>query len=365
MRMNKNIIEYDLVRTYALLFVLLGHCTYNAIMTDYGGVDIGVDGSLSCIMQKGLCFLSTVFYKFHMPLFVALSGCLWAVHLQKKGLPTFMSVWQGKSKRLLIPFLVAALFWSIPIKYISGYWDNAGDDTLLQIIVGQILMFGDFNSHLWFVQALFWVFLLSWSIERFHWRNNTRVFSCILFLASICCMYIHVKFRIELLNVLTAFQYLLWFYVGFYFEQYREQVNDFILKHVSWMICISAIFAYVFLIFTAGHLPRIPGFNTVSVYIFAPIGMILTYAACYKSLTITPPPYLLNIITKISKESYGVYLYSDPINYIILMLVSDYSLQWIYSDNLGALSIYLIRFFVTTIGAWGVILITRKFNYRV
>lgn len=361
---SKKIVEYDVVRAYALLFVLLGHCTYNAIMTDYGGVDIGVDGNSLCVMQKVLRFLSTVLYKFHMPLFVALSGCLWAVHLQKKGLPTFKSVWQGKAKRLLIPFFVAALFWSIPLKYISGYWDGAGDNTLLQILVGQILMFGDFNSHLWFVQALFWVFLLSWGIERFNLRKNAKAFACILFIASICCKYVHAKFSIELLNILTAFQYLLWFYVGFYFEQYREQVNEYISKHVSWVICFAVIFAYVVLIFAAGHLPRIPGFNTVSVYLFAPIGMMLTHAMCYKSLTITPPQ-LLNLITGISKDSYGLYLFSDPINYVVLMFVSDYSLQWIYSDNLGSLTIYLIRFFASTLGAWMIILITRKFGYRV
>jgi len=77
------------------------------------------------------------------------------------------------------------------------------------------------------------------------------------------------------------------------------------------------------------------------------------------------PPHLLNKIIGISKESYGLYLYSDPINYVILMVVSDFSLQWIYGDNLGALAIYLIRFLATTIGAWIVIKITAKFNYKV
>jgi len=286
---SKKIVEYDVVRTYALLFVLLGHCTYNAILTDYGGIDIGVDGSVSCVMQKGLCFLTAVFYKFHMPLFVALSGSLWAVHLQKKGLPKFSSAWQGKARRLLIPFLVAALFWSIPLKYISGYWDYAGSDTLTQIFVGQILMFGNFNSHLWFVQALFWIFLMSWVVERFQLRKNTKTFVCLLFILSICCMYVHQKFHIELLNMLTAFQYLLWFYVGFYFEQYREQTNEYVSKHVSWAKAITACLVYVVLVFVSGHLPRIPGFNTIAVYPFAAIGMALTYILCCKSLTITPP----------------------------------------------------------------------------
>lgn len=333
-------------------------------MTDYGGIDIGVYGSMYCVMQKGLCFFSSLFYKFHMPLFVALSGSLWALNLQKKGLPSFTSVCHGKAKRLLLPFFVTALFWSIPLKFISGYWDGAGDDTMLQIFVGQILMFGNFNSHLWFVQALFWIFLFSWGIERIGLRKKTIHFGVCLFTFSLCAMYLKRKFHVEFFNILTAFYYLFWFYVGFYFEQYRERVNQYILSYLSWTKGMIACIAYIALVFVANRLSHIPGLNTVSVYAFAPIGMVLTYALCCMSLTIAPPR-LLNTITNISKESYGLYLYSDPINYVILCIVSNYSLQWIYSDNLGALSIYVIRFFATTLGAWVVILITRKLNYRV
>ena len=346
-----------------MLFVLLGHCTYNAVLTDYGGVDIGVGGSPYSIIQKGLCFLCTVIYEFHMPLFVALSGCLWSVHLQKKGLPSFKSVLQGKARRLLIPFLVAALLWSIPLKYISGYWADAGRDILSQIFIGQILMYGNSNSHLWFVQSLFWIFIMSWIIERFNLRRKSTVFFFCLFFISICCRYVYGKFHIELLSIILACYYLLWFYVGFYFEQYRLRFNQYISAHISWTKGVVACAIYIALIYASGKLPHIPGLSTVSIYIFAPIGMALTYALCYKSLTITKPR-LLTVITYISKESYGLYLYSDPINYVVLWLVSDYSFQCIYSDNLGALSIYLVRFFASTLGAWMVILIMRKLKYK-
>lgn len=289
MNTKGNIIEYDVVRTFALLLVLLGHCTYNMLMTDYGGVDIEVDSSTYCVMQKCLCFLTGVFYKFHMPLFMALSGSLWAVHLQKKGLPSFNSVWRGKSKRLLIPFLLTALFWSVPLKFISGYWDGAGDDMMRQIFVGQILMFGNSNSHLWFVQALFWIFILSWVIEKIGLRKRRITFMAGLFGVSICCVFINRKFHIEFLNILTALYYLFWFYFGFYFENYREQVNKYVSNHVSWLKCIVACFFYAILIFVAEHLVLISGFNSISVYLFAPLGMASTYALCYKSLTITPP----------------------------------------------------------------------------
>lgn len=364
MNNRKKIIEYDVVRTYALIFVLLGHCTYNAIVTDYGGIDINVDESNACLMWKGLCFLTGIFYKFHMPLFVALSGCLWAMHVKGKGLPTFQSVWRNKTRRLLLPFLITALLWSIPLKYVSGYWDGAGEDTLRQMFVGQIFMFGNFNSHLWFVQALFWVFIMSYVVERYRLRRNTKTFLCVLTTLSIFGFYVRTKYHIELLNIITAFQYLLWFYVGFFFESRREKFNQYISHNVTWFWCVGGCTLYIVLVFAFGKIPHIPGFGTLSAYVLAPLGMALTYTVCYKSLAFTPP-ILLNIITNTSKNSYGLYLYSDPINYVILYLVNTYSMQWIYEDNFGSLSIYLVRFFATTFGAWVVIMITRKFNYKV
>lgn len=272
-------------------------------------------------------------------------------------------MWQGKAKRLLVPFIVAALIWSIPLKYISGYWANAGDDTIWQIFVGQILMYGNFNSHLWFVQSLFWIFVMSWIIERFGLRKGARKFFFSVFLLSICSRYLSGKFHIGLLNIPSACYYLLWFYVGFYFELYRERFNDYISAHPSWSKGVVACVIYVVLIFTSGKMPHVPGFNTFSIYIFAPIGMALTYALCYKSMKITSQR-LMKVITYISKESYGLYLYSDPINYVVLWFVSDYSLQWIYGENIGALAIYLIRFFATSLGAWIMVLILKKLKFK-
>ena len=37
--MNK-IFEYDYVRAIATLLVILGHCTYYNVSTDYGGIDL-------------------------------------------------------------------------------------------------------------------------------------------------------------------------------------------------------------------------------------------------------------------------------------------------------------------------------------
>lgn len=45
-----------------------------------------------------------------MPLFIALSGSLWAVIIQDKGTPTFKSLIKNKANRLLLPFCLLLSF---------------------------------------------------------------------------------------------------------------------------------------------------------------------------------------------------------------------------------------------------------------
>ena len=99
--MKRTIIEYDYIRAVAVLLVILGHCTYYKIMTLNGGIDYGINAGQS-IVGKILNLITLTLYAFHMPLFIALSGSLWAVIIQDKGVPTFRSLVKNKANRLLL-----------------------------------------------------------------------------------------------------------------------------------------------------------------------------------------------------------------------------------------------------------------------
>ena len=179
--MKRTIIEYDYIRAVAVLLVILGHCTYYKIMTLNGGIDYGINAGQS-IVGKILNLITLTLYAFHMPLFIALSGSLWAVIIQDKGVPTFRSLVKNKANRLLLPFLFVTLFWSIPLKYLSGYWHGSFQEIVYQIFFGQILMSGSYNSHLWFLQTLFLIFILAYIVEKFDLRKYKIQFISILVL---------------------------------------------------------------------------------------------------------------------------------------------------------------------------------------
>lgn len=310
------------------------------------------------IVYKMICFLTSFFYSFHMPLFVALSGSLWAMKLRKDGLPSFSRLVRNKWNRLIVPFFLTAFFWSIPLKYISGYWQGDILQTLGDIVIGQILMFGYFNSHLWFLQALFLIFIYSYMIEWLNIRRmNTYLFFFILVLLSAVGRYCEGH-HLTVLNITQALLFLLWFYVGFYFEKYRLKLNEMFINKLSWMQWVLWLIIHFVGVYFYGHSPNLVSYALY--YILALSGMALIYSACIMSMNKLgkrPRRY----IEKVSVDSYGLYLYSDPINYVIIYMVSHIlTPETIYGDGFVSFLLYFSRFLFTTSFAYLVIYITKK-----
>lgn len=341
--MNK-IFEYDYVRAIATLLVILGHCTYYNVSTDYGGIDLFYEDP--SITFKILSFITGFLYTFHMPLFIALSGSLWRLKINQKQKPTFKNLLQDKYNRLIIPFLLTSLLWSVPLKYISGYWQNDTANVITDILIGQFLMLGNSNSHLWFLQALFWIFLFSHIIEQFQLRHSHPfIFIIALTILSIIGIYCG-KNGITILNISNAFLYLFWFYIGFYFEHFRSRFNLFITKKIKWWHIFLWLSIDILGIILNKQLPNI--LHYITYFIFSINGMAIVYIICVKSI-----PYLSNktryLINKISSNSYGLYLYSDPINYIIIFIASSiFTSKIIFTNNTIVIFLYLLRFIVTT-----------------
>lgn len=351
--MKKNIIEYDILRAFAVLLVVIGHCTYYKLNTDYGGTLLDIPNE-TCWATKLTNFITRVIYSFHMPLFIFLSGCLWRISVKERNSPSFSHIFHNKAKRLLVPFILTALFWSIPLKYISGYWSGNWEDVLYQIFVGQILMYGNSNSHLWFLQALFLIFIMSYFIEKFKLRNNAIRFMIILCILSMIGRYGENNYY-RFLNIQSSLMYLFWFYLGFYFELNREKITDYITQNITWQTLIIMVIFYCLLVFT----DIIFTTTYLSYYVLGLLGIIISFATCIKTLRIIPSKYLNNII-KISTNSYGIYLYSDPINYLIIGIVSHYSLYTILTTNVLSISVYIFRFLTTLFGA---LLVIKSISY--
>lgn len=268
-------------------------------------------------------------------------------------------VTKNKFKRLIIPMLYTAFLWSIPLKYCSGYWDSS-DNIISDIFIGQILMYGNYNSHLWFLQALFWCFLMSWIIERITPSNHYSV-RVILGLLVLCCIGIKMQQNgLYLLNITLAFQYLLWFYVGFYFESKRGNVNMLIakFKNISVLLLSMSLFicSWTISLFVPSFIRPLFYFSN------AILGMFTVYIVSY-FLSKTKLAES-KVISLISACSLGIYLFSDPINYPLIRIVIDSNtLSNMWATNSGFIMFFFTRFVLTFMGAFALELLIHYKRY--
>lgn len=354
MRENKGqIVEYDCLRVIATLLVVLGHCTYYKITTDYGGCDyslfVGSGSAAFRFFQKVKGGISL----FHMPLFMALSGALFYRSTFKGKYRTLKYIVEDKGKRLMIPFVVVSIAYSLPLKYISGYFIGS-ENIVKDFLIGQLFLQG--NSHLWYCATLFFIFLIAFILEKY-FKGKMGIKLLILLIISL----VSSKLDINLISYIC--EYTFWFYIGFYFEPKREQVNTIISKRIWFFATILLVAAYYICHILHGSeillLKLI--FKMVNI-IFVCIACLYTYIIAYfiaRSKFVDTLAY-----EKMRNNSFGIYLYSDSWNYLILCVGTMFFGSSLYVNNAGAIIFFGVRFLITLIVSFMFTELLRKCNLK-
>ena len=159
----KRINEYDILKVLTIILVVLSHTTYYKISSNYGGIDYQhfLVSENSIFLYKVFDKIRLVLYYFHMPLFMALSGALFYTQVQKNKWVSLADLMKNKFKRLMIPFFLFTIFYTLPIKYFSSYFKDIG---IIKAVIGQLFLLG--NSHLWYLYALFIIFFISFYVLK-------------------------------------------------------------------------------------------------------------------------------------------------------------------------------------------------------
>ncbi len=327
----KKIGIYQYLRGIVILLVLLGHSLYMAAGSKYGGVSYFdlIQGDAAMKVNNALQLFVDMIYGFHMPLFMMLSGAVYMY--TRKEINTIQEVGAfilKKAKRLIIPFVLVTIFWQIPLKYIGGYFQNPLKDA----IFGQLLLFG--NSHLWFIVVLFIIFVVVAFIEYL----NINKISVVIAVACFVLGYFATGNM-----MLQSLQYGIWFLLGVYFEKYirRKLENGSLFLFKSLLVGI--VYVVVFFI---GKKYFYEGFSQ---YIYIIItGVIGSLFVLYIALLFEKLNW--SLFEKIGNVSFDLYLYSDSINYVLLLILSKYFAE-IYTTGIGNLVAYIMRFLITLFGA--------------
>ena len=228
---SKKVKAYSILRVIAILLVLISHMTYYKVGNAFGGIDYlalapsGTSFKWYFIFDK----VRYVIYLFHMPLFMAISGALFALQTKKGRWSGFGSFAEAKWQRLMIPYLVFTLLYLVPLKYLSGYFGQAN---FLMAEGSQLTLLG--NSHLWYLYTLFVVALIAYFLVP-----RMQVW----YLLPLWGIHL-VSAYVGLSLISLPMEFLLWYMLGAMFETYRETLTSYFRTKRAVFLTIWGVLAF-------------------------------------------------------------------------------------------------------------------------
>jgi surface polysaccharide O-acyltransferase-like enzyme len=241
---------------------------------------IGADASLGLRVEDGpVRWLNDGLAYLRMPLFTFLSGLVYGLRPFAGNSRVFLV---GKVRRLLVPMLFVGTLFALLQALIPGTNSTVGPWYLLHIRP---------VAHFWFVESLFWVFLVIWALER--WNLLREVNGYLLALTLACALYLTVRgwfwFGIE-----GAIYLMPYFLFGLAFSRFP-------LKHylanpwVRWGLLALATVAVIWMGMPVSN----PDRRTVAMLA---VGMSL----CMLSLSLAR---VVPWLAAIGRHSYAIYLF--------------------------------------------------------
>ena len=337
---SNRIKEIDIARAFAIILVVIGHAVAYQCVNNYENINYDLvmieHGITDSIIHHWFLRLSETIYLFHMPLFFAVSGAAFAVSMAKKDennnylrYPTLWSLVVDKGKRLVIPYVVITLFWDIPVKYLAGVYKGLSKKEVIQHgIEGQLLLRG--NSYLWFLIALFGIFIVVYVLEKY--TESTAVKIYLLVLLSF------LRYAISNHFTYATMENSIYFYIGYLWYSHREQYNQKV-REKRWLIpgmLVLLLFAeYI------KNIKALAGWELFSKYLGIAAGVILFYAIALK---IAESQRLeQRWIRTMTVYGMGIYLYAEPMNYLILRVFVHYFSPNALGSEVGGAFLFLLR----------------------
>ena len=388
-----HVVAYDVVRAFAMLLVVFGHSSYYSIVTPFGGVDymgqLLAAGGMNPMVHDRLDYVIGGIYMFHMRVFFALSGAVFYLRLRQGAYCGLVPFLGKKARRLLVPFVLVATCYAIPLKAVSGYWTN-DPHVWRDIVLGQYLLLG--NSHLWFLAVMFGAFVIlgscvlgspqlrAWLLAPHSRRAEAGVLLVLLVLLLADGTIGHLaQDRIHMNGGRWLwFESLawiacavgwggLWMAIGIMMERLRQRFASGRLPMAVLAVIVFALLAAL----CSGYVHEMrailpPGKFPVFLDEARRLGLaVLGVAFCFALGALLSRTRVAGArwVQALSRDSMGIYLYSDPLNYALLALfVAGFGILGLGVPQLSMLLVAM-RFVVTLTAGWAVTLLLRRLSH--
>lgn len=289
---KQRLFKIDNLRLIAICLVVLGHSIilYSSSWDIY---ETNINVYFLDIIKKWIDLIQ-------MPLFFSLSGYLFAYSCNKY---TFKSLVLKKMKRLLLPYLIIALFYMIPIKKLVHY--PGYEEKSVLVIVTDCILKGKDNGHLWFLPCLFICFIAAKILFIIFEKLKIKKFHMDLCILIISIFVSIVSGRLALISYLkNPMGYFVYFYSGYLINSYNDRFGK-----SKWLYWIS-----VLVLIGASIIPIIFDVKLI---------VLIKLALVFASFVIIPNRQN-KLADFLSKNSFGIYLFHSPLIYITF----HYGLYW-------------------------------------
>lgn len=328
----KKVVEYDIIRVLALLLVVVGHCDF----IKSHGVDVSNIISENLITYE--MFEDNVrawIYSFHMPLFIMMSGAMYAIVRSKY---TNFEYIKNRFKRLIVPYLVCGTLFAFPIKYISGYFIG---DSIIKAYIKSVLT-ASMPGHLWFLWVLFVVSILMCAcLDSFAYRKmGGGTFLLIFLIVNIVSPKGEYYFQIY-----RILEYPFYYLLGYYFEGTGVRSRLFNISKSRKAALAATLFAASILLIIASNNLLITNRLICNCYsiVQAITGTMFIFVV---SSLVADNWTRKTVLKKLLDNSFSIYLYHEPLQFALLYVFATLGLLQCFNNETGYMLLIIVRLIV-------------------
>ena len=352
------VIEIDILRVLATILVVIGHSAYYQIISEYGAINydqLMFENAVSDVpFHLVLVDVVRAIYLFHMPVFFMISGAAFRGSMGGRR-PSgnwieFKNLLVNKTKRCLIPFATVSLLYSVPLKLLGGYFKGrTATQVFGDIFKGQLLLLG--NNYLWYLWALFLITLLVWLVERFLPIHD--FFKIILFV-----IISQLRHSLGWPQTYQAMENCIFFYLGYLWFSYAKEWKAWFLQRrfiggvaaiVLGLSCYICLHGTDPLLFEPSRSIAIVS-STILLYWFALI--LMEHCNIRK----------FEVWRILENSTFALYLYTDPLNYLILYATTSlFGITFLGTDY-GAFILFSLRTLGVSLAAIGIATFLKRRN---
>ena len=275
------------IKIIVTFLVVIAHST--RMYTGYGAIN-GYE------VNEFLKILTEFIYGFHMPLFIALSGFVFAMCIDMNKYKDNKKFIINKIKRLLVPYLFFGILYVAPTMVLLNI---TNDSYFMYCLKGIIL--GQNSRHLWFLTSLFLIFIASIFLRPKNLKSS-------ILTIGICGILLIVSKFIHISIIQNFFGYIIFFYIGYFLSMFYKIYNNKKIK-IFITIFLTTIYCICFII-------------DIPATILKLIGVFFGFFALFCL------PVIKNKMFNIFKEySMGIYLFHPMIIYVLYYLLLNYNIN--------------------------------------